>query len=112
MEKSLRAFKIDDKRVLFIISERYNNLLKRREIEARIEHVGVGTPTRSEVKEILSKIYSVDKDLVVVRRIDTSYGRGSSKVIARIYSDAETLKKFEEEYILARDREEKKKKSE
>ncbi|MGC9009950.1 MAG: 30S ribosomal protein S24e [Sulfolobales archaeon] len=112
MEKPLKVIKIDDKRVLFILNERFNNLLKRREIEARIEHVGMGTPTRSEVREILSKVYSVDKDLVVIRRIDTSYGRGSSRIIARIYSDVDTLKKFEHEYILARDSGEKKKKSE
>jgi len=112
LEKPLKVIKIDDKRVLFILNEKFNSLLKRREIEARIEHVGMGTPTRSEIREILSKAYSVDKDLVVIRRIDTAYGRGSSRIIARIYSDEDALKKFEHEYILARDSGEKKKKSE
>lgn len=110
MEKALKSIKVDDKRVVFILKERDNDLLKRKEIEARIEHVGIGTPSRSEVTEILSKIYSTSKDLVVIRRIDTSYGRGSSKIIARIYRDPDALKKFEPEYVLKRGSEEKEEK--
>ncbi|MEZ0290135.1 MAG: 30S ribosomal protein S24e [Sulfolobales archaeon] len=104
----VKSLKLDEKNILFITREKDNEVLKRLEIEARIEHVGQGTPSREFVKDALSKIYSVNKDLIVIRRIDTSYGRGSSRVIARIYRDIETLKKYEPEYILVRGAPEKK----
>ncbi|MEM0043328.1 MAG: hypothetical protein QXJ51_04230 [Sulfolobales archaeon] len=108
--ESLKSFKIDERSIVFIHSEKNNELLKRLEIEARIEHVGQGTPSRQSVKEILSKIYNVNKDLIVIRRIDTSYGRGSSKILARIYRDPDTLKKYEPEHLLIRENPEKKSK--
>jgi small subunit ribosomal protein S24e len=101
-KKIVKTTKIDDKKILFIENERLNKLINRLEIVVRIEHVGEGTPSRELVKDVLAKLYSIDKDLVVIRRIDTSYGRGSSKILARIYKDPETLRKFEPEHILKR----------
>ncbi|MCX8185098.1 MAG: hypothetical protein RMI56_03440 [Sulfolobales archaeon] len=85
-----------------VVSERYNSLVPRLEVEAIVSHQGSPTPSRKTIAEALSKIYSKNPDLIVVRKVETEYGAGASRIYAHIYEDLGRLRSFEPEYILKR----------
>jgi small subunit ribosomal protein S24e len=87
---------------LRVVSERFNKLIRRLEVEAVVTHQGMSTPSRRELIEVLSKLYSKGPELVVVRKIESEYGMGVSRVYAYIYEDLGRLKLFEPKYILRR----------
>lgn len=76
-------------------------LLSRTKIAGEMVYEGP-TPSRSQVAEAISRQVSADKSLVVVHRIDTSFGFGTAKISAVVYKDAESLKKLEDEYMVKR----------
>ncbi|HDH06978.1 MAG TPA: 30S ribosomal protein S24e [Thermoproteales archaeon] len=85
-----------------ILEDRYNKLLRRREVKLLIIHHFKGTPKREEVRKIISKIFSSPLERIIVKQILTQYGLAESLVEAHIYDDVETLRKVESEYILIR----------
>lgn len=87
---------------LRVVSERYNSVVKRFEVEAVVTHQGSSTPSRKVLVEALASLYSKSPELVVVRKILSEFGMGVSRVYAHIYEDAERLRKFESEHILKR----------
>ncbi|MCS7118559.1 MAG: 30S ribosomal protein S24e [Archaeoglobaceae archaeon] len=84
-----------------IESERYNPMLKRREVNFRIRFNGK-TPTRNEVREKIAGLLTSEIDRVVVDYIKTEFGKREAKCYAKIYDTAEELKNIEEEHILIR----------
>jgi len=86
-----------------IIEEKYNPLIKRREVVVKITHIGKSTPSRAAIKHSLAKYYNVSIEQVIVREINTEYGIGLSKAIVHVYDSVERAKMFEPEYILKRD---------
>ncbi|WP_440059021.1 30S ribosomal protein S24e [Thermogladius sp. 4427co] len=88
-----------------IVSERYNPLVKRREIVLRITHIGTGTPNRGEVRREIARLFNVNIDQVYVKKIETEYGIGVSNVKVFIYNSAERARMFEPEYIIKRNEE-------
>lgn len=82
-------------------SEKYNPLLKRREIYLRIKF-SEKTPKRQEVREKVAGHFSVELDRIVVNSIKTEFGKKEAKCYVKIYDSAEELKKIEEEHILVR----------
>jgi small subunit ribosomal protein S24e len=87
---------------LRVVSERFNNLIRRLEVEALVAHQGMPTPSREELVEVLGRLYSKSPELVVVRKIESEYGMGMSRVYAHLYESLDRLKLYEPEYILKR----------
>lgn len=96
-----RVVKVDGAE-LRVISERYNSLIRRLEIEALVSHQGMSAPSRKSLAEALGRAYSRDPQLVVIRKIESDYGVGQSRVYAHIYDSPDRLKSFEPEHILKR----------
>ncbi len=87
---------------LRVVSERYNSLVRRLEVEAVVVHQGASTPSRRFIAEALARLYSRSPDLIVVRKIESEYGIGLSRVYAHVYEDPERLRSFEPKHILER----------
>ncbi|MBT3395471.1 hypothetical protein HOA59_02755 [archaeon] len=78
-----------------ILQKSKSTVLSRTEIVAKISHIEKKTPSKEELKEALGKELKTDKNLVVIDGIYTEYGKGRSKVIAKIYESKEMLRKIE-----------------
>ncbi|MCD6278738.1 MAG: 30S ribosomal protein S24e [Desulfurococcales archaeon] len=100
--KALRTANLPGAAVLYVIRERDNKVIGRLEVYCIITHVGRGTPSRKELIEVMSSLYSKPPELVVVKYIRSDYGIGRSRVKVHIYESVERLKSFEPEYILKR----------
>ena len=100
--KAIKSTTLPNGALLHIVKERDNKLVRRLEIEGVIVHIDKGTPTRSDVVKVLSKLYNRSEELIVVKLILSEYGVGISKIKAHIYDSIERLKAFEPEYILKR----------
>ena len=96
------VLKLDNGVIFLVVSQKENKVIQRREVVVRIEHRGKGTPSRPDVINAVSKLMEVNPDLVVVRRIETEYGRDASKAWVHIYWDKAALEKFEPRYVLER----------
>ncbi|QOJ78173.1 30S ribosomal protein S24e [Infirmifilum lucidum] len=88
---------------LKIISERVNRMVPRREIIVEIEHWGGGTPTRQQIVETVRNILNLpSSDVVVVRKILTSYGACVTRAYIHVYDSESRARAFEPKYILKR----------
>lgn len=85
-----------------VIKRTENPLLKRVEVEFRIDHAGAPTPSRLEVKPQLASLLGVSEDLLVIERFTSSHGRQVATGIARVYSTREQLESMEPRYLLKR----------
>jgi ribosomal protein S24E len=73
-----------------ILKNNENKLLKRKEIEARLDNLSA-TPSRIEVKKELAKKLKVDESLVIVNEIKHDYGDPKAYVKAKIYNSEKDL---------------------
>ncbi len=87
---------------LLIESKEENKLHDKIVVGFLIEHEGLPTPPRIQVREELAKSLKKDKELIVVQTIRTSYGRSKSVGKAHVYSNKETMMKNEPKYLLLR----------
>lgn len=85
-----------------VVEEKYNPLVKRREIVLKITHMGKTTPSRGAIRVSISRYYNVDVNRVIVRKVETEYGAGVSKARVYIYDSLDRLIKFEPKYIVKR----------
>ncbi|MCS7128746.1 MAG: hypothetical protein N3E36_06350 [Sulfolobales archaeon] len=85
-----------------VVEERYNPLIKRREVVVRVFHSGKGTPSRGLVRQALANAYGVSTSCIYVRRIISERGMNSTIIEAHIYESLEKAKVFEPEYIIKR----------
>ena len=83
-------------------SERYNPLIKRREVILIIHHILKPTPSRLNVRLKVAEAYGVDVKRVYVRSIETEYGIGRSKARIHIYDTVERALYFEPKHIVER----------
>ena len=81
-----------------------NLLLERTEVEFTVSHQGESTPTRKIVKEKLSEVLGIQKDVVVVNSYNSRFGKGESDGFANVYKDIEKAKSVEEDYMLKRNK--------
>ncbi|GBF36227.1 MAG TPA: 30S ribosomal protein S24e [Methanothermococcus okinawensis] len=94
-----------------ILSERENPLLNRKEIKFLIRYEGP-TPTIKDIKLKIAAMYNVDKNLVIVDKIDQEFGIMESKCYVKIYSDENTMKIVEKKSTLEKNKIEEEKESE
>ncbi|MDI9616472.1 30S ribosomal protein S24e [Methanothrix sp.] len=85
-----------------ILSERENPLLKRREIVLKVIHGEGSTPTRRSVLERLAAIKDSKPGLVVIRKMNSLFGKRESIAHARIYESEERMRQVENPHIVKR----------
>ena len=85
-----------------VVEDRYNPLIRRRELKLRIIHVLKSTPMRIQVRLSVAKAYGVDVSRVYVRNIRTEYGIGRSIAEVHIYDEVERALAFEPKHIIER----------
>ncbi|MBN1159842.1 MAG: hypothetical protein JXA43_01225 [Candidatus Diapherotrites archaeon] len=60
------------------------------------------TPTRAEVKKLLSAKLGSDKELLYLQKIETSFGKNDFTVVAKLYDNKEFADKIEASYMKKR----------
>ena len=86
-----------------IVSSKENPLLKRKEVEFRIEHGPQSkTPARLDVKKALAFELKLGEELVFVRDMRTLTGTGIAVGHANVYQTAAKAKLVEPDYIMKR----------
>jgi len=89
-----------------------NKVLNRRELVLRIHHAGARTPTRDEVRRMVSSMISAPQNLVIVKSLRTIAGTNITEAHVHIYRDEKTLQEVEPQHIKIRNFGKKKEKSE
>jgi len=86
-----------------IVSSKDNPLLKRKEVQFKIEHGPQSkTPARLEVKKALAAEMKIGEELVFVKDIRTLTGTGTAVGHANAYESANQAKIVEPDYIMKR----------
>ncbi len=85
-----------------VVSDRYNPLIKRRELVLRIHHELKPTPPRINVRMAVSNALKVGLERVYVRSIRTEYGLGVSRAEIHVYDDVNRALAFEPKHIIER----------
>jgi len=86
-----------------IVSTKENPLLKRKEVNFRVEQDPKGTtPARLEVKKALAAKLKSNEELVFIKNMRTMTGTNTAVGIANAYETVEQAKFIEPEYIRKR----------
>jgi len=85
-----------------ILSRRENPLLDRVEIEFRTRHPSEPTPTRDALREEIAKIAKGKKDLVIIDRVNSDFGRPETTGYAKVYKNKDKILSVERKHILIR----------
>jgi ribosomal protein S24E len=86
-----------------IVSTKKNSLLKRKEVDFRVEQGPKGkTPARLEVKKAIATELKVNEDLVFIKKMRTMTGTNNAIGVANAYETLEQAKFIEPEYIRKR----------
>lgn len=72
---------------LSITTEKQNPLLNRDKYELEIDHTSETTPSTDDVRTSFATEGDFDLDTVMINSIQTSYGKGSSKVFATVWDE-------------------------
>tara|TARA_B100000459_G_C8397092_1_gene123072 strand:+ start:36 stop:461 length:426 start_codon:yes stop_codon:yes gene_type:complete len=85
-----------------IIDRKENPLLNRVEIEFRWNHEGKATPSRVDMLNGIASIEpGSNRDLIVIKDVNTRFGQSSTTGLGIVYADAESMK-VEPDYMHAR----------
>lgn len=84
-----------------VIEERANPLLNRKEIEAVIVYES-GTPRRDEVREEVAKRYNVEKERVIIEKMESLFGANKARAHIHIYDSVEYARRYERRHVLRR----------
>jgi small subunit ribosomal protein S24e len=86
-----------------IVSTKENPLLKRKEVDFRVEQGPKGkTPPRLEVKKAVAAELKVSEEVVFIKRMRTMTGTNTAVGVANAYETVEQAKFIEPEYIIKR----------
>lgn len=97
-----RRISLEDGVYAEVVGERYNPLIKRRELDLLIHHELKPTPMRITVRMQVAEALGVDVKLVYVRSIKTEYGIGRSRARVHVYESLERALAFEPKHIVER----------
>lgn len=86
---------------ILVEKERYNPLLKRKEIYCRL-FFEKETPSREEVRRKASGLFNTEIDRVIVDYIKTEFGKTEARCYLKIYDTKEDLMAIEEKHIISR----------
>jgi small subunit ribosomal protein S24e len=88
---------------LKILSQKYNPLLKRKEVVFEVDHNQEGQTTpRLELRKSLAGLLKTKLDLVFVERVETKTGTMIAMGEANAYDTLEQAKTVERDHIIAR----------
>ena len=87
-----------------IKTEKENHFLERKEIQFRVTHDKEGTPNRDLIREKIATLMNVGKDMVVIQRLRSIYGKGESFGYAKVYKNLDKLRSVESDYVLKRNK--------
>jgi small subunit ribosomal protein S24e len=86
-----------------ITSQKYNPMLKRKEVDVQIEHGEIGsTPPRKDIRKAVAVELKTDENIVFVKKFETKTGTHTAVGVANIYDSIEQAKLIEPEYIVKR----------
>jgi small subunit ribosomal protein S24e len=86
-----------------IISEKYNPLLKRREVIFEVRHEQTkGTPPRFEVRAKLAEMLKMKLEQVYVKRVETKTGTMVAIGEANAYDEVKQAMLIEPKYVIER----------
>jgi ribosomal protein S24E len=86
-----------------IVSTNDNPLLKRKEVDFRVEQDPKGkTPGRLEVKRAIAAKLKINEEMVFIKKMQTLTGTNTAVGVANAYETVEQAKFIEPEYIRKR----------
>ncbi|HID17463.1 TPA: 30S ribosomal protein S24e [Candidatus Bathyarchaeota archaeon] len=85
-----------------ILNERYNPLMKRREVQAELIHQASGTPSRTLIRKLLASKFKEDVDKVYVIKMVTKTGTHRTVCSVEVYDEKERARTVLPKYILIR----------
>ena len=85
-----------------VLSRKENPLFERIEIEFHTRHASEPTPTRDALREEIAKIAKAKKDLVIIDRMDSDFGRPETSGYAKVYKSMDKILSVERKHILIR----------
>jgi len=83
-----------------VSDKRFNPLLERDEVSFQVSHEGEPTPTLVDVRKVLRAKLNAKAELMVIDSIHSQFGTSVSKGEARVYKDADSLKRIEAKHII------------
>ncbi len=89
---------------LEVLQKKENTLLKRVEVRFKAIHKGEPTPTRDSLRAFLARELNATKDVVVIDRQASSFGKYETLGYAKIYKTKEEAASVERKHILVRNR--------
>ena len=84
-----------------VIERKENPLLHREEVTFRVLHPEAQTPTRDTIAAKLAAIVNSDRDMTIVKKVQTEFGRNTSLGYANVYENEES-RTIEPNHILKR----------
>ena len=78
-----------------LINEKPNLAIPRKEIFFELDHSTKPTPSRVELKKELIDKFKYDKELIIIKKVGTSFGNAKSLAEVYIYEDKASLDIFE-----------------
>lgn len=96
-----------------IISKKENLLIGRLEVDFKISHPKEITPKRKDVRDEIAKLLEVQKDRIVVDRMNSEFGKPETLGYAKVYKSKGDALQIETKAVLKRNNlfEEKKEKA-
>lgn len=91
-----------------ITEEKKNPLIDRLELLLRIDHFGIGTPNRLEVKKKIAAMQGSDEKLTIIKDLKTYFGKFYTIGKVYIYENSKELQYFEPVHIQIRNLEKEK----
>ena len=85
-----------------VISEKENQLLRRKEIRFQVNHDAASTPPRLDVRRAVADALRANVDLVFVKKFITRPGMHTAIGVANLYESLDQAKLVEPRYIVKR----------
>ncbi len=85
-----------------IVRKFENKYLNRVEYLFKITHEAKSTPSRKDIRKLISDTLKAPSDLIVIRSIRTTFGKNESLVEVFIYNDNIKMLEIEPKHILKR----------
>lgn len=76
-----------------VIEKKKNPILKREEMRVKINHQGKPTPTRGEILDDVATKLAAKKDLIIIDKIFSGFGKAESEAKVFLYSKGEDIPK-------------------
>lgn len=86
---------------LTIVETKEVPLLYRKEFTLRAYFDGP-TKSRKELQTLVAKQVKADNTLVIIKKVDTTFGDKSAMIVAFVYDNPEMMKRIEGEYMIKR----------